>query len=518
MGDVTVVAVQPEWSIGDLARKTGLTVKVIRHWSDSGLVHPVRRTAAGYRVYDDGAVIRLELARTLRELGVGLATIRDVLDHEDTLSQVASTHVDVLEVQIRLLRWHQAVLRSVVRRGAADLVAAADLARMSAAERRAVIQEFVTDAVGELDAPAYRQALLAATPELPVDPTGEQIDAWIELGELVRDPASRAALRRFASYAAEHERPGPDAGATVEQTTDEWLTAVREAMTGGLAADSPSADAVVSAVVTIWLPTQGLTADGPEARRLLLEQLEVASDRLMERYWQLVCTINGWPVRPSIAAEGRWLTTALRTNPEPRARESKLADLYDAGDEAWRPDGIIEACERVLTAVGGLVETVERNDFDRPTPCADWDVRALVDHLVWENLLWAGLANGEPRSDFGADHLGDDHVEAFRTAADRTLLAFGRPGMLDQRYGPAPGFRLVEQLLIEMLAHGWDLSRALGRPFTGVDDLAERALPVVREIYDSLPRTEGGSFAHATTVPVDAPALDRLAAYLGRTI
>ncbi|MFJ1550896.1 maleylpyruvate isomerase family mycothiol-dependent enzyme [Streptomyces sp. NPDC088246] len=102
--------------------------------------------------------------------------------------------------------------------------------------------------------------------------------------------------------------------------------------------------------------------------------------------------------------------------------------------------------------------------FGRPTPCADWDVRTLLNHLVWENLLWAGLANGHPRSDFTADHLGDDHVEAFHTASRGALTAFCRPGMLKQRYGPAPGIRLVEQLVIEMLVHGWDLARAIGRP------------------------------------------------------
>src|SRR4051794_1212486 len=70
------------WSIGEVARKTGLTVKLIRHWSDIGLVHPAGRTPAGYRVYDAEALARLALARTLRELGLGLATIRDVLEGE----------------------------------------------------------------------------------------------------------------------------------------------------------------------------------------------------------------------------------------------------------------------------------------------------------------------------------------------------------------------------------------------------------------------------------------------------
>ncbi len=132
--------------------------------------------------------------------------------------------------------------------------------------------------------------------------------------------------------------------------------------------------------------------------------------------------------------------------------------------------------------------------------------------------MWAGLAEGAPPADPAADHLADDHVEAFRTAERGALTAFCRPGMPDRRFGPAPGRRLVEQLVIEMLVHGRDLATALGRPRDLVPDLTELALPVVREIYGPLPRTTGGSFAPPQPVPRDAPALDHLAGYLGRTV
>lgn len=87
---------------------------------------------------------------------------------------------------------------------------------------------------------------------------------------------------------------------------------------------------------------------------------------------------------------------------------------------------MLNACEKVLNAVSGLISAVAPGQFGRPTPCADWDVRTLLSHLVWENLLWAGLADGAPCSDFTADHLGDDHVEVFRTASRGALTAFGR--------------------------------------------------------------------------------------------
>ncbi|MFE7315959.1 TIGR03086 family metal-binding protein [Streptomyces sp. NPDC057555] len=515
------------WNIGEIARKTGLSVKLIRHWSDVGVVPPAGRTAAGYRVYDSESLARLELARTLRDLGLGLSQIRDVLDRGHTLAEVAAAHVDALEVRIRALRTQQAVLRSVTRRTttAEGLAHMTRSARLSAAERRTLIEEFVAGALTDLDVPAYRRGLLAATPDLPDDPTDEQVDAWLELSELVTDPDLRAGMRRMARYAAEHA-PGDhdeDALREARQLTDDWTLRVNTAIGEGIAADSPAADEVVAAVVAAWIPTQARTrdavqADGAHARRVLLEQLDVASDRKVERYWQLMCLVNGWPVRPAMAAAGDWLTTALRANPAPGARAEELGTLYDAGADAWRPAGVLDACERTLAVVEDLVRAVQPDQFGLPTPCGDWDVRALLNHLVWENLLWAGLADGTPRSDVTADHLGQDPVAAFRAAAGSALAAFRRPGMLDRRYGPAPGRRLVEQLVIEMLVHGWDLATALGRPRDLVPDLAGSALPVVREIYDGLPRTPGGSFGPSRPVPHDAPALDRLAGHLGRTV
>ncbi|WP_052847162.1 TIGR03086 family metal-binding protein [Streptomyces avicenniae] len=514
------------WSIGEVARKTGLSVKLIRHWSDLGLVHPEHRTPAGYRLYGTDALARLRLARTLRGLGLGLAAIRDVLERGNSLADVAATHIDALERQIGTLRTQQAVLRSVIRRDttAEGLTTVTDLARMSAAERRDVIQEFVTDALGDLDVPTYRRGLLAATPDLPADPTDEQVDAWLELGELVRTPALRDGLRRMADYAAAHHPGEHDDGAVrdAERVTDDWLRRVEAATARGVVPDSPAADPVVTAIVAAWLPTQPARpgvprVDGAAARRLLLQQLDVAADPHVERYWQLLCLINGRPVRPGMAAQGRWLRAALRAHPEPGARAARLAEIYDEGGDAWGPAGVLPVCGEVLDAVAGLVLAVAPAQFGRPTPCADWDVRALLDHLVWENLLWAGLAEGTPRSDFTADHLGDDHVAAFDAASRAARRAFARPGMLERRYGPAPGRRIVEQLVIEMLVHGWDLAQAIGHPFDVPQHIAEAALPVVHEIYGNQPRPPGASFAAPHPAHDTATPLDKLAAYLGRT-
>ncbi|WP_433201708.1 TIGR03086 family metal-binding protein [Dactylosporangium sp. CS-047395] len=497
-------------SIGALARRTGLPVKLVRHWSDLGIVPAAGRTGAGYRRFEPRAVARLEFARTLRQLGLGMDAIRGVVTREDTLGEVAAAHARAIDAQIRALKLQQAVLRSVAARGssAEELGVLTRLARLSAAERAAIIERFVAETVGDVDVPAYRDGLLAARPDLPDDPTAEQVDAWLELAELVADPELGRAMRRTAEYVA-RIAPGAADDGSAERVTAFWVARVGAAMRAGIAADSPSADPIVAEIVQAWLPTQRDTTD-PRAQ--LLEQLEVAADAKAERYWQLVCVITGRPVPPSLAGPGQWLMTALRANPSPGARAAAIAAQLDRPP----PDSLLESCEQVLHEVGALVASTGPERLADPTPCGGWDVRALLDHMVYENLLWTSLAENRPRSDFAADHLDGDHVAAFRAAAAATMRAFRRPGMLEAPYGPARGWNLVEQLVIEMLAHGWDLATATGRSTDLAPDVALAVLPAVHRQYASLPRTPGGSFGPERPAPPGATPADRLAAYLGR--
>ena len=104
------------FSIGDLARRTGLTVKVIRFYSDSGILPPSDRSPAGHRRYDSDAVARLDLVRTLRSLRLDLPAIREVADREVSLPEVAAAHAETLAVQIRMLLLRRAVLMAAARR------------------------------------------------------------------------------------------------------------------------------------------------------------------------------------------------------------------------------------------------------------------------------------------------------------------------------------------------------------------------------------------------------------------
>jgi len=202
------------YSIGDLARRTGLAVRTIRFYSDRGIVAPAGRSPAGYRLYDADAVARLDLVRTLRDLGVDLPTIRKVVNRELPLPAVAAAHAEALDVQIRILRLRRAVLTAVAKRGSTpeEMELMHKLARLSEDERQRLIGDFLDAVFGDLGAePSVTGVRRSMTPELPDDPVAEQVQAWAELAELSQDPGFRASMRRMArDEAAELGHPALD--------------------------------------------------------------------------------------------------------------------------------------------------------------------------------------------------------------------------------------------------------------------------------------------------------------------
>ncbi len=188
-------------SIGELATQTGLPVRTIRFYSDAGVVPEAERTEAGYRLYGPDALARLGLVRTLRDLGVDLPTIRRVLEREVSVADVAAAHAAAIDAQIRVLRVQKAVLGAVARRGSdpKEMQRMHKLAQLSDDERKRIVAEFLEEAFDGLDMePGFAARMRSAAPELPDDPTPEQVDAWIELAELVQDPAFKASIRRMS--------------------------------------------------------------------------------------------------------------------------------------------------------------------------------------------------------------------------------------------------------------------------------------------------------------------------------
>jgi uncharacterized protein (TIGR03086 family) len=187
-----------------------------------------------------------------------------------------------------------------------------------------------------------------------------------------------------------------------------------------------------------------------------------------------------------------------------------------------RHDTVLDAFTRVIAEIEALVAAVEPSQLTLPTPCHEFQVRGLINHLIFENLAHAALADGTPipEPDRSTDYVRDDHVASYRDAAQAVRAAFSRPGMVTQEYGPlkAPGSMLVQQLVIELLVHGWDLARATGQDPNLAPEVAEETLVVVRSWYRDQPRGPGNAFDPEQPAPDTASPADRLAAYLGRTV
>ncbi|MER6945241.1 TIGR03086 family metal-binding protein [Nonomuraea sp. NPDC000554] len=185
----------------------------------------------------------------------------------------------------------------------------------------------------------------------------------------------------------------------------------------------------------------------------------------------------------------------------------------------------VEQLAQVLADTERLVAAVRDEQWADPTPCTDWDVRRLVNHLVVGNRAFASILRGQElsREDVrrlqAEDALGDKPVAAYRAAADALLAALIQPGVLDRvvtvPIGPAPGIVALHLRMVETLVHGWDLARATGQEPRFPDDIVERELEFTRDQLAGVP-ADRSPFAPPTPVPGDAPAIDRLAACLGR--
>lgn len=303
------------FTIGRLSRRTGLAVRTIRYWSDIGAVPPAGRSGSGHRLYDATCLARLELVATLRELGVGLADVRRVLEHKTTVAEVAAVHVAALDTQLVALRLRRAVLATVARRrpGHEEMTLMNKLAKLSARERKQIIDDFIAEVFHGLDADPRLMAHMSKTiPGLPDDPTPEQVDAWVELAGLVQDPAFRRRIRAIAEHGAqakaERESPGSagqpeSAGQDLADSVMEHAGAAREQ---GVPPESAEGAEVLNRILA--------GTPGDQHRPDLLAQLETGTDVRAERYWQLVGIINGWPPFPAHVPAFEWTIMALRAH------------------------------------------------------------------------------------------------------------------------------------------------------------------------------------------------------------
>ena len=177
---------------------------------------------------------------------------------------------------------------------------------------------------------------------------------------------------------------------------------------------------------------------------------------------------------------------------------------------------------RALEHFGQKVSGVRGDQWSSPTPCSEWDVRALVNHLVYENLwvppLLAGATIADVGDRFDGDVLGDDPSGAWSASAASALAAISAPGAMDRlvhlSFGDRAGREYAEQLFTDLVIHGWDLARA-----TGANEAIEPEF--IDVLYaESAPREDAlkasGVFGDLVVPPEGADTQTRLLAIFGR--
>lgn len=183
---------------------------------------------------------------------------------------------------------------------------------------------------------------------------------------------------------------------------------------------------------------------------------------------------------------------------------------------------LLDAHGEALRVFDGVLHRVGPKQWTLPTPCTEWDVRALVAHLVSEQLWAPHLLSGgtidEAGDRFDGDVLGDHPTRAWEQASTRARAAWLAEGATDGRvhvsFGRIDATEYGWQMTTDLAVHGWDLAKAIGARQPVGDDLARQLLDVVGPQVDTL--AGSGIFAAPVPVSADAAPADRLVALLGR--
>jgi uncharacterized protein (TIGR03086 family) len=170
-----------------------------------------------------------------------------------------------------------------------------------------------------------------------------------------------------------------------------------------------------------------------------------------------------------------------------------LLDLYARASE-WTADRVARA-----------------RDLDVPTPCSEWTLRQLLDHMLETQRYFAAAGRGEDAAPPGPNPpalISDEPAADFRTVRTEILEAYGQEGVIEKT-GPLLGIAFADQLL-----HGWDVARATGQDATMPEGLAQPAYDHIHGRFTDEQRK--GTFGPEITLEGEATPEERLLAYTGR--
>ncbi len=179
----------------------------------------------------------------------------------------------------------------------------------------------------------------------------------------------------------------------------------------------------------------------------------------------------------------------------------------------------LDVLESVLAKDQTIIDSIQPDQLHSPTPCPDFDVARLVNHIISGLQRFAAGVNGSSFTGDPDSFIGDSPSRDYRNAADGLLAGWNQCGMdrtVHLGNADLSGKIVMARALTEYLTHGCDLAIALGRevPFSDeeITVVFERASATLGEEY----RGEGKPFGPIIDVPWSAPVLDRFLGFMGR--
>jgi uncharacterized protein (TIGR03086 family) len=179
----------------------------------------------------------------------------------------------------------------------------------------------------------------------------------------------------------------------------------------------------------------------------------------------------------------------------------------------------IERIERATSVASEKVSGVKSADLSKPTPCSEFDVRALLNHMLGGLTMLTTAARGDKATMPEGDQIGSDPSGTYDERRAALLEAVRTPGALDGNwqmpFGSLPGQMMAGIAFMEHLTHAWDLAKATGQDTTLPAELVAECMALVTPM-DAMLRSPGVCSA-AVPVPDTASGQDKLVAFLGRT-
>jgi uncharacterized protein (TIGR03086 family) len=177
---------------------------------------------------------------------------------------------------------------------------------------------------------------------------------------------------------------------------------------------------------------------------------------------------------------------------------------------------------RAVEQFGEKVHAITDDQWSNTTPCTEWNVHDLVNHLVYESLWAPALMGGETVAQVGdrydGDTLGADPASSWDAAAAKAVAAFQRDGAMevtiDSSMGPLAARTYLSQLFLDVVIHGWDLARGIGTDDTIDPAFADQLYAEVGPREDEI--KSYGLYGDRIIPPDDADMQTKLLAVLGR--